>query len=214
MRLGVFRDYRASRLIERRLEHCWPRRLNQIRALPIPSPSKEPRTHHRTQAPGHHRRPSTRPPWYRFPLTTGIRSSRVVALRCADLAHLEARPGSCRGAGCQAAHFQRKARLLAAAPRGASGQKSGGAGTIARGQALVAGRLRCDGSQFGRLTCHFDTIYNDATRYDVYLAVAVERTPGRVNRTSRHADETSSNDRAHTRHLTRACSGATRALVK
>ena len=39
------------------------------------------------------------------------------------------------------------------------------------------------------------------------------RTPAHVHRTSRHADETSSNDRAHTRDLTRAYTGATRARV-
>ena len=37
---------------------------------------------------------------------------------------------------------------------------------------LVAERLRCDGSQLGHLT-PLDTIYNDATRYDGYLAIAV-----------------------------------------
>lgn len=37
---------------------------------------------------------------------------------------------------------------------------------------LVAERLRCDGSQLGHLT-PLDTIYNDATRYDGYLTIAV-----------------------------------------
>ena len=70
-------------------------------------------------------------------------------------------------------HNPRQARLLAAAPRGASGHKAGGAGTIARGQTLVAERLRFDGSQLRHLARHIDTIYNDATRYDGYLAIAV-----------------------------------------
>jgi len=37
----------------------------------------------------------------------------------------------------------------------------------------VAERLRFDGSQLRHLTRHIDTIYNDATRYDRYLAIAV-----------------------------------------
>jgi hypothetical protein len=44
-------------------------------------------------------------------------------------------------------------------------------------------------------------------------AIAAGALPARVHRTSRHADATSSNDRAHTRHLTRADAGATRARV-
>jgi len=37
----------------------------------------------------------------------------------------------------------------------------------------VAERLRFDGSQLRHLARHIDTIYNDATRYDRYLAIAV-----------------------------------------
>ena len=37
----------------------------------------------------------------------------------------------------------------------------------------MAERLRFDGSQLRHLTRHIDTIYNDATRYDRYLAIAV-----------------------------------------
>jgi hypothetical protein len=77
----------------------------------------------------------------------------------------------------------------------------------------VAERLWCDGCQVRHLTRHIDTIYNDATRYDGYLAIAVGALLVAFIRTSRRADKTSSNDRAHTRHLTRAYAGATRARV-
>jgi hypothetical protein len=134
------------------------------------------------------------------------RRRRTAALRV--LPGISGQPGQYAAGQAQLAQGE-----MAAAPRGASGRKSGW-----RWDDRPRSGPRC-----GALTVRRQPTRAPHTphRHDPQRRHALRqvprdcrrRTPARVHRTSRHADETSSNDRGHTRHVTRAYPGATRARV-